>query len=51
MVKNNRINEEDLREGLKEKARLAKEETAELKVREAEKEEREHAHEEGEPGT
>jgi hypothetical protein len=42
MVKNNRINEGDLREGLKEKARLAKEEMAEMKSREAEKEEREH---------
>ena len=40
MVKNNRINEDDLREALKEKARLAKQETAEMKVREAEKEER-----------
>lgn len=40
MVKNNQINQEDLREAPKEKARLAKQETAEMKVRGAEKEER-----------
>ncbi|BDQ00480.1 hypothetical protein [Aquiluna sp. KACHI24] len=46
MVKNNRVNEEDLREAIKEKARLAKEEMAEARVREAEKEEREDRDEE-----
>ena len=40
MVKNNRTNEEDLREAVKEKARLAKEDTADFIVREAEAEER-----------
>lgn len=41
MVKNNRTNEEDLREAVKEKARLAKEQEAQSQVREAEKEQRE----------
>lgn len=41
MVKNNRTNEEDLREAVKENARLAAKETAEAKVRESEKEHRE----------
>lgn len=41
MTKNNRTNEDDLREGITEKARLAAQETAEAKVRESEKEERE----------
>lgn len=41
MVKNNRTNEDDLREAVKENARLAAQETAEAKVREAETEERE----------
>ena len=41
MVKNNRTNENDLREGLAEKARLAKEEVARDKVRQEEREERE----------
>ena len=40
VVKNNRTNEEDLREALKEKARIAKEEAAEQRVLEAEDEER-----------
>lgn len=40
MVKNNRTNEEDLRDAVKENARLAKEEAAEQRVREAEEEER-----------
>ncbi len=40
MVKNNRTNEDDLRGGIKEKARLAKEETARERVLEAEHEER-----------
>jgi hypothetical protein len=39
MVKNNRTNEEDLREGLKEKAQMAKNKTANMKLREQEKEE------------
>lgn len=39
MVKNNRTNEEDLREGLAEKARLAKEEAARDQVRQAERDE------------
>lgn len=41
MVKNNRTNEEDLREAVKENARLAKQEMAEQQVREDEEEERE----------
>lgn len=41
MVKNNRTKEEDLREAVKENARLAKEAAAKQQVREAEKEERE----------
>lgn len=40
MVKNNRTNEDDLREAVKENARLAKQETAEMKVRETEDEQR-----------
>jgi hypothetical protein len=40
MVKNNRTNEDDLREAIKEKARLAQEETARSKVRESENDER-----------
>lgn len=40
MVKNNRTNEDDLREAIKEKARLAQEETARMKVRESENDER-----------
>jgi hypothetical protein len=40
MVKNNRTNEDDLREAIKEKARLAQEETARMKVRESEDDER-----------
>ena len=43
-MKNNRTNEEDLREGLAEKARLAQEEMAQDKVREAEEEERHGEH-------
>lgn len=46
MVKNNRTNEDDLREAVKENARLAQEETAQMKVREAEREEREGQHRE-----
>lgn len=38
MVKNNRIDENDLRAGLKEKARLAREQSARSKVREREEE-------------
>lgn len=38
MVKNNRIDENDLRAGLKEKARLAREQSARSKVREHEEE-------------
>ena len=41
MVKNNRTNEEDLREAAKENARIAKQEMAERQVREAEEEQRE----------
>ncbi|MBK5238775.1 MAG: hypothetical protein JJE28_06665 [Actinomycetales bacterium] len=41
MVKNNRTNENDLRDAIKEKARLTKVETARMKVRESEEEERE----------
>jgi len=41
MVKNNRTNEEDLREAVKENARVAKQEMADQKVREAEEEQRE----------
>ena len=41
MVKNNRTNEQDLREAVKENARLAKEEQARSKVRESEEEDRE----------
>lgn len=41
MVKNNRTNEEDLREAVKENARIAKEQTAQQKVREGEEEESE----------
>lgn len=44
MVKNNRTNEEDLREAVKENARIAKEETAQQQVREAEEEQREGQH-------
>ncbi len=46
MVKNNRTNENDLRDAIKEKARIAKEQTAQMKVRESEEEEREGGHEE-----
>ena len=42
MVKNNRTNEQDLREAVKENARLAKEEVAKSRVLEHEEEEREH---------
>lgn len=41
MVKNNHTNEEDLREAVKENARIAKEQAAQQKVREAEEEQRE----------
>lgn len=41
MVKNNRTNEDDLREAVKENARIAKEETARHRVEEAEEEQRE----------
>lgn len=41
MVKNNRTNEDDLREAVKENARIAKQEAAEQQVREAEEENRE----------
>lgn len=41
MVKNNRTNEVDLREAVKENARVAKQEMADQKVREAEEEQRE----------
>lgn len=45
MVKNNRTNEEDLREAVKEKARIALEQTAQQRVRESEEEAREgHKH-------
>ncbi len=40
MVKNNRTNEDDLREAVKENARIAKEETARAEVKEAEEERR-----------
>lgn len=40
MVKNNRTNENDLREGLAEKARLTAEEVAREQVEEREREER-----------
>lgn len=40
MVKNNRTNEDDLREGLAEKARLTADKVAREKVEEAEREER-----------
>jgi len=40
MVKNNRTNEDDLREAIKENARIAKEETAHQKVIESEEEAR-----------
>ena len=43
MTKNNRTNEPDLRDAIKEKAHLAKDEAAETKVREAEKEQRDKA--------
>lgn len=46
MVKNNRTNEEDLREALGEKARLAKEQAAEDRVRQEEREERREGAEE-----
>ena len=46
MVKNNRTNENDLRDATKEKARLAKEQTAQQHVRESEKEQREGSAEE-----
>lgn len=46
MVKTNRTNENDLREAIKENARLAKEETAQMKVRESEEEQREGSREE-----
>ncbi len=45
MVKNNRTNENDLREGLAEKARLAKEEMAQDAVLQQEREERESGEE------
>jgi len=41
MVKNNRTNENDLRDAIKVKAQLAKEQAAQMKVRESEKEQRE----------
>ena len=41
MVKNNLTNEEDLREAVKENARVTKQEMADQKVREAEEEQRE----------
>ena len=41
MVKNNRTNEQDLREAVKENARLAKEELAKSRVKEHEEEVRE----------
>ena len=41
MVKNNRVNEDDLREGLAEKARLTAAETAREQVLEREEEDRE----------
>lgn len=41
MIKNNRTNEEDLREAVKEKARIALEQTAQQRVRESEEEARE----------
>jgi hypothetical protein len=47
VVKTNRTNEDDLREAIKEKARLAKTETARMKVRESEEEQREGGREEG----
>jgi hypothetical protein len=40
MVKNNRTNEDDLREAVKENARIAKEETARQEVLESEEEAR-----------
>ncbi len=40
MVKNNRTNEEDLREGLAEKARLTAQEVAREKLEEQEREDR-----------
>lgn len=40
MVKNNRTNEDDLREAVKENARIAKQETAEQRVKETEEERR-----------
>lgn len=40
MVKNNRTNEEDLREAIKEKARITKEETARQEEIESEEESR-----------
>ena len=46
MVKTNRTNENDLREAIKENARLTKEETAQMKVRESEEEQREGSREE-----
>ena len=41
MVKNNRTNENDLRDAIKVKAQLAKEQAAQMTVREAEEEQRE----------
>ena len=50
MVKNNRSNDKDLREGLAEKARLTAQETAHEEVLEAEREARDAGHEHnGEP--
>lgn len=49
MVKNNRVNEEDLREGIKEKARLAAEQAAKEKVLESEKEQRDHVFQDDDP--
>ena len=44
MVKNNRTNENDLREGLAEKARMTAESVAREKVEEQEREERANLH-------
>jgi hypothetical protein len=44
VVKNNRTNENDLRDAVKVKAQLAKQEAARSKVQEAEEEQREGGH-------
>jgi hypothetical protein len=49
MVKNNRTNENDLRDAIKVKAQLAQAEAAQMRVREAEEEEREGGHPGSEP--